>query len=518
MVTIPTGLAINVADASQRTTASGFRAVLGSLFKQSSPGVPVAGVIPGPSGTNPLLVTTRTTDMSYDVAAGYAVTTRTGQGAYLVGTLTGQNIVTAGGDAANPRYDRIYIVQPDPELSESGQARIDVVQGTPSANPSLPAIPTGALELARKLVPAGAATTSAGSALSNYATKTALNLNVQISDVAGLQAALDGKVGQGSPVPWSNVSSVPAVLASLASSGVLDNGALPARIQAAGQAATGTWDTYTSTGFYHGDNLVNSPALGSGDNFYFVQTISQGDGTWTWQNAYCYVGTFAGNAYKRVQQNGTWGAWTQYSTDSTKLVNGTHTFALSSGGNLTLDGAAFSNTAFHNGTNGKYLFAIDTTGRVFTDDQSGGGDIPIYKRNYSTDGHGSSTASTLKPTNTGGSGSLLVTIGSTGTLGSWTSRIPRDYIPFSMDGGLATVSSLSANGGYFLGTKTVTYSSSRMPEQPDSVVCSAYSSQSGEFVVASVNNPSSSGITLVIRRNTNVSTSVYWQAYAASDN
>jgi hypothetical protein len=86
-------------------------------------------------------------------------------------------LTVATGDPSNPRYDRIYIVQPDPELAESGQARIDVVVGVAAATPSVPALPTGALELARKLVPAGAANTSSGTALTNIAAYTGLNVS-----------------------------------------------------------------------------------------------------------------------------------------------------------------------------------------------------------------------------------------------------------------------------------------------------------------------------------------------------
>jgi hypothetical protein len=129
MVTIPTGLAINTATVSDRANALSFRRILGALFKQTSAGNPVAGIMPGPN--TPLDVQTSPTSMQYYVKAGYAVTARTNQGAYLVGT-GGRDVPVSVGNATNPRYDRIYIVQPDPELGETGQARIDVVQGTPA--------------------------------------------------------------------------------------------------------------------------------------------------------------------------------------------------------------------------------------------------------------------------------------------------------------------------------------------------------------------------------------------------
>lgn len=172
-VNIPTGLAINTSTPADRTTAAGMRKVLGALFRQSTPGAPVPGIIPSVAGT-PLDVLPSASAMEYVVKAGYAVTTRTGQGAYLVGTDTDVTVTTDAANVTNPRIDIIYIYQPDPELADSGKARIEVAVGSPSASPVAPSIPTGALELGRKLVPAGAANTSTGTAISNKAAQTSL--------------------------------------------------------------------------------------------------------------------------------------------------------------------------------------------------------------------------------------------------------------------------------------------------------------------------------------------------------
>ena len=149
------------------------RRILGFLFKQTTPGAPTPGVLVAGSGATPLFVTTDPADMVYHVSAGLAVTTRT-VGAYLVGTTEDVEVETDPADGTNPRIDRIYIVQPDPELTETGVARIDVVVGTPGASPALPALPAGALELGRKLVPAGASNTDEGTAISNRAPATTL--------------------------------------------------------------------------------------------------------------------------------------------------------------------------------------------------------------------------------------------------------------------------------------------------------------------------------------------------------
>lgn len=161
MVNIPTGLAITTTVSADRTIPATFRKIFSVLFAQTTPGDPIPGIIAGP-GT-PLLVT-GDSGMNYNVAAGYAITRRAGQGGYLVGTPTAVVIPTSTADGTNPRIDIIYIVQPDPELSESGHARIDVAIGAPSGTPAEPSIPTGALILRKKRIEAGAANTTTGAA------------------------------------------------------------------------------------------------------------------------------------------------------------------------------------------------------------------------------------------------------------------------------------------------------------------------------------------------------------------
>lgn len=504
MVTIPTGLAINASDPTARTTASGFRQVLATIFKQNAVGSPTVGIIPAPG--NPLLVTTRS-DMTYDVAAGFAVTTRSGQGAYLVGTPTAVNVTTTAGDASNPRYDRLYIVQPDPELSETGFARIDVAIGTPAATPSLPSLPTGALELARKLVPAGATNTNSGTALTNYATKTTLNLSATIADISGLQSALDGKMANGSSVAWSALTAIPGGVAGLAGGTIPDTN-LPTRLQPGSQNASGNWNSYRSSGFYFGDNLVNSPALGSGDNFYAVYVI--GDGTNAVQMATAYGGTYAGRVYRRWSSgdatNGfTWSGWGELTTDNTKLTNGSHSLTLSGSGTLALDGQSMSNAKIFNGS---YALNIDSTGRVYGDPQSGS-NIPIYSRNYDRGSTGVSPS---------GGDSHLMLITNAGTLGAFTDRLPTQYMPFSLDGGTTTisVSSTNAGTGYYAGTKTVTWNQTRMPELPDTLLTTPHSSNTDGAVTSTVTNITGSAFTIIVRRNNNFSTDVSWLVYANS--
>ena len=185
MVSIPTGLAIATSTPGDRTVPSSFRRIMAVLFQQSAAGTPVAGIVPAP-GT-PLDVEL-TAAMEYTVKAGYAVTTRANQGAYLVGTPIDVTVPTDTGHVTYDRWDRLYIVQPDPELSDVGVARIDVAKGTPSGSPALPALPTGALELGRVLVPSGAATTNdATGGVTNKAARTKLNVDaVAYGDLTGV--------------------------------------------------------------------------------------------------------------------------------------------------------------------------------------------------------------------------------------------------------------------------------------------------------------------------------------------
>jgi hypothetical protein len=174
MVSIPTGLAINTAVSADRTIPSAFRRILSTLFVQVTPGDPVTGIIAGPG--SPLLVT-GDTGMNYNVSAGFAVTKRSGQGAYLVGTSSDVVVATSPADGTNSRIDVVYIVQPDPELGESGHARIDVAVGAPSGTPAEPSVPTGAYILGKKVVAPGSVGTNSGASIYGLGTTTGLYVN-----------------------------------------------------------------------------------------------------------------------------------------------------------------------------------------------------------------------------------------------------------------------------------------------------------------------------------------------------
>lgn len=208
MVTILTGLAINSDEDSERTPPISFRQILATLFEQTAAGVPVPGIIPAP-GT-PLLVSGKPSAMEYLVKAGWAVTTRTGQGAYIVGSLTDITLTATPAHATLNRIDRIYIVQPDPELTESGLARIDVATGTPSGSPVAPSIPAGALELGRKSITSGSTNTQQGSPYSNLAPFTRLNLGPILAASITDQQNIDAGKINGKRITSNNTGIAPA--------------------------------------------------------------------------------------------------------------------------------------------------------------------------------------------------------------------------------------------------------------------------------------------------------------------
>lgn len=178
MPTVPAGLVVPLNDDGNGTPAIGFRRALALLFQQSSPGV----AAPGRLGSNHFQVTGHATLMRYVVSPGGIVLVRsTAGGAYVVGIPDAVEVPTAAADGVNPRIDRIYCKQPDPALDGSAVGVdfiIDVVSGLPASTPEAPALPSGAFELARKVIAPGATNTAAGAAFTDVAAVTGLNLGV----------------------------------------------------------------------------------------------------------------------------------------------------------------------------------------------------------------------------------------------------------------------------------------------------------------------------------------------------
>lgn len=178
IVTVTAGLAIDLNGDDEGTTAVGFRRALATLFRQTSPGV----AAPGRLGADNFSVAGAADAMQYSVTGGGLVLVRSASnGAYLVGVPATVIVPTDPADGVNPRIDRIYAKQPDPMLDGSGvdvQLIIGVVCGAPAASPTVPDLPIGGYELARKVIAAGATNTQAGAGFTNIAPTTGLNLGV----------------------------------------------------------------------------------------------------------------------------------------------------------------------------------------------------------------------------------------------------------------------------------------------------------------------------------------------------
>lgn len=177
-VTVTAGLAIDLNDEDEGTTSIGFRRALAVLFRQTSPGV----AAPGRLGADHLSVAGAADAMQYTVTGGGIVLVRSAaNGAYLVGVPSTVTVPTDPSDGVNPRIDRIYAKQPDPLVDGSAvdtQFIIGVVCGAPAASPTVPDLPLGAYELARKQIAAGATNTQAGAGFTNVAPTTGLNLGI----------------------------------------------------------------------------------------------------------------------------------------------------------------------------------------------------------------------------------------------------------------------------------------------------------------------------------------------------
>lgn len=149
-----------------RNTAQNGRFVIGSLFQDAASSTAANsawrdGVIPGPYSTSlskyrSLHVTENSpTGSSVLVQPGHAVVTRTAQGMYLCPNSAPRVVALDPADATNPRIDLIVLQVLDTALGDaSTDVQIRAVTGTPAGSPVAPALPTGAIELARVAVAA----------------------------------------------------------------------------------------------------------------------------------------------------------------------------------------------------------------------------------------------------------------------------------------------------------------------------------------------------------------------------
>jgi hypothetical protein len=205
MVTVTAGLAIDLNSDGDGTTSIGFRRALAVLFKQSAPGV----ATPGRMGNDHFAVSGAPAAMAYSVSGGGLVLVRTASGgAYLVGMPSSVTVETQPADGVNPRIDRIYAKQPDPPIDGAAvetEFIIDVVSGVPAASPLPPALPAGAIELARKEIAAGATNTQAGKPFTDIAPISGLNVGLITVAQGGTGATNPGDARIALGVPTTHI-------------------------------------------------------------------------------------------------------------------------------------------------------------------------------------------------------------------------------------------------------------------------------------------------------------------------
>jgi hypothetical protein len=115
--------------------------------------------------------------------------------------------------------------------------------------------------------------------------------------------------------------------------------------------ATGDWNSYTTTGFYRGNNLTNTPTAG----WYYV-IVQQHSTTYVTQLALGLTGAGTNAMYHRIKSNGTWYAWRKVAVEDLTT------------GDLKITGSFFSNGSliidYASGANGAYVKLLMGTEKV----------------------------------------------------------------------------------------------------------------------------------------------------------
>lgn len=128
--------------------------------------------------------------MTVKVGAGYAIvanTTSNLQSGYKTGTMTSVQLTVPTADATNPRIDLVVIGVNENGDSTSG-GYLNLIQGTPAASPTAPAVPANALSLATIRVNANSSSVA----------------STNITDTRVYTTAAGGVV------PWPSLTGIPA--------------------------------------------------------------------------------------------------------------------------------------------------------------------------------------------------------------------------------------------------------------------------------------------------------------------
>lgn len=149
-MTVNRGLWVPINTGNVGTTEVEARLADAALFESNNGADPRSGLL----GQGAATVVTGRADMSYDIAACSPVINRAaGEGVYRFSATGVTNIATTAAPAANSRIDIIWLKQNDQSKTDANNLAVaGVTQGAVAASPVAPAIPAGALELARATV------------------------------------------------------------------------------------------------------------------------------------------------------------------------------------------------------------------------------------------------------------------------------------------------------------------------------------------------------------------------------
>lgn len=115
----------------------------------------------------------------------------------------------------------------------------------------------------------------------------------------------DGRVGVGKPVEFGKPGSLD-VAGDIYAAGKMVQLAALTKSDGHTITATGDWNNYKTTGFYHGNNLTNQPPTGAGHNPWKYVTVVSFSDTWCVQEAVDFSGKAS---WVRVCINEKWGEW-----------------------------------------------------------------------------------------------------------------------------------------------------------------------------------------------------------------
>lgn len=162
-------------DGTRGTNPREMRRMLAAFTHNGAPGI-ITGL--GVSGTS---------GWAYQVAAGWVATRRsTTDGLNIWSNDAPISVATTPAPGSGSRIDRIYALHNDIDQGDAtSEPEIGVVQGTASGSPSAPALPTGAIEIARKVVAAGDTDTSSGAAVSSSDASFARMMNQPYAEAVG---------------------------------------------------------------------------------------------------------------------------------------------------------------------------------------------------------------------------------------------------------------------------------------------------------------------------------------------